>query len=65
MTDTEDTRTVEIFEDEAGEWRWRLRARNGQVQATSGEAFDSQWNAKRAAFVVFPALRVEIVPQDQ
>lgn len=29
----------EIFRDSAGEWRWRLRARNGEVIATSGEGY--------------------------
>lgn len=40
---------LEAFRDEAGNWRWHLIAANGQIVATSGEAFDSQHNAVRAA----------------
>ena len=28
-----------IYKDRAGEWRWRLRARNGRIVASSGEGF--------------------------
>ena len=38
----------EIFEDEAGEWRWRLRAANGEIIAQS-EAYASRSNAFRGA----------------
>lgn len=31
----------EIYEDEAGEWRWRLRAPNGEVVA-SGEGYEDE-----------------------
>jgi uncharacterized protein YegP (UPF0339 family) len=39
----------EIYPDTAGNYRWRLKAANGQKVATSGESFDSRSNAKRAA----------------
>lgn len=39
----------EIYADTAGKYRWRLKAGNGQTVASSGESFDSQSNAKRAA----------------
>ncbi len=39
----------EIYPDKGGEYRWRLIASNGQNVASSGEAFDSKSNAKRAA----------------
>jgi uncharacterized protein YegP (UPF0339 family) len=39
----------EIYADTGGNYRWRLKAGNGQIVATSGESFDSQSNAKRAA----------------
>lgn len=29
----------EKFQDDRGEWRWRLRARNGKILASSGEGF--------------------------
>ena len=40
---------IEVYEDEGGKWRWRLRAANARVQAVSGESFASRSNAKRAA----------------
>ena len=39
----------EIYEDAGGGARWRLVAGNGQTVASSGEAFASRANAKRAA----------------
>lgn len=39
----------EVYADSGGKYRWRLRASNGQVVATSGESFASKANAKAAA----------------
>ncbi|HEX5989125.1 MAG TPA: DUF1508 domain-containing protein [Solirubrobacterales bacterium] len=39
----------EIYADKGSSYRWRLKAGNGQIVATSGESFDSRSNAKRAA----------------
>ncbi|MEJ7655738.1 MAG: DUF1508 domain-containing protein [Thermoleophilaceae bacterium] len=38
-----------IYADTSGKYRWRLVSGNGQTVASSGEAFDSQSNARRAA----------------
>ncbi|GAA0725728.1 uncharacterized protein YegP (UPF0339 family) [Halorubrum trapanicum] len=38
----------EIYEDAAEEWRWRLRHRNGNVLADSGEGYASRSNAVEA-----------------
>jgi len=38
-----------VYTDSSGKYRWRLVARNGQTVASSGEAFDSKANARRAA----------------
>lgn len=40
---------VDIYKDQAGEWRWRLIAGNGQTVASSGEGFTRRWSAKRSA----------------
>lgn len=32
----------EVYEDNAGEWRWRLRHRNGNIIADSGEGYSSR-----------------------
>ena len=29
----------EVYEDKAGEWRWRLRANNGEIIGDSGEGY--------------------------
>lgn len=38
----------ETFEDEAGQWRWRLKADNGEVVAQS-EAYTREEDAERGA----------------
>lgn len=40
--------TFELFEDDAGEYRWRLRHDNGNIIGDSGEGYASKSNAKRA-----------------
>lgn len=41
------TATFEIFQDNAGEWRWRLVAHNGNIIADSGEGYQSKQGVKR------------------
>jgi len=36
----------EIYEDEGGEWRWRLRHRNGNVLADSGQGYAERTGAE-------------------
>lgn len=38
-----------MYEDKGGSYRWRAKASNGQIVASSGEAFSSQQSAERAA----------------
>ncbi len=35
----------EVFEDEGVEWRWRLRHRNGQILAVSGQGYEDRSGA--------------------
>ncbi len=35
---------VEIYQDKAHEWRWRMKASNGRIIATGGEGFSSKSN---------------------
>jgi len=37
----------EVFQDNAEEWRWRLRHRNGQILADSGEGYASKQKARQ------------------
>jgi len=46
---TERTSRFEVYEDVAGEWRWRLVHWNGNIIADSGEGYASRFNAERAA----------------
>ena len=39
----------EVYEDRGGKCRWRLKANNGQIIATSHQSFASRANARRAA----------------
>jgi uncharacterized protein YegP (UPF0339 family) len=48
MTAPESQGTFELFEDNAGEFRWRLRHDNGNVLADSGEGYVSKSNVRRA-----------------
>lgn len=38
----------EVYQDEAGEWRWRLVAANGEKVADSGEGYTRERDARRA-----------------
>lgn len=37
----------ELYEDNAGEWRWRLVAANGNIIADSGEGYSTKQGAQR------------------
>lgn len=38
--------TFELYQDNAGEWRWRLVATNGNIIADSGEGYDRKATAR-------------------
>ncbi len=37
-----------IYRDKAGEWRWRLFSANNRIVADSGEAYVTEYKARRA-----------------
>lgn len=45
--ETESLGEFQVFTDRAGEWRWRLVHRNGNVIATSGEGYTRRHNAEK------------------
>jgi len=49
-----------VFLDASGSWRWRVRAKNGRLIATSGESFASRGNARRAARSLLRTLQSEV-----
>jgi len=42
----------EVYKDRSGAWRCRRRARNGELVASSGEAFSSKQSAIRSVDTV-------------
>lgn len=52
---------LKVYEDTAGEWRWRLVARNGLTVADSAEGYATRANAKRAASRLWLAMRFDVV----
>lgn len=42
----------EVYADTSGRFRWRAKAGNGQIVASSGESFASRSNAQQAADTV-------------
>lgn len=38
----------DVYEDQAGEWRWRAVAGNGKIVADGAEGYASKRNAERA-----------------
>jgi uncharacterized protein YegP (UPF0339 family) len=46
---------IEKIQDVAGEWRWRLRAANGQIIATGGEGYTRKADVERAIDTVVHA----------
>lgn len=44
---------LEFYEDEAGEFRWRLLAHNGNVVATSGEGYKNRKDCHDIARNIF------------
>ncbi|QLD86036.1 DUF1508 domain-containing protein [Natronomonas halophila] len=42
------TATFELYEDNRGEYRWRLRHDNGNIIADSGEGYSSRSSAQDA-----------------
>jgi len=47
-----DPAAFEVYEDAAGEYRWRLVHRNGRILGDSGEGYISRSNARRAVETV-------------
>lgn len=46
-------RTVHVYRDAAGQFRWRVRAGNGEVVA-HGEAYTRMYDAVSGAYDLFP-----------
>ena len=42
----------ELYKDTAGEWRWRLKASNGQIIATGGEGYKNKGDCEHGIALV-------------
>ncbi|WP_265110099.1 YegP family protein [Halosolutus halophilus] len=62
---TERTSRFEVYQDRAGEWRWRLVHWNGNILADSGEGYTSRSNAKRAARGVMRAVPTATIEETE
>ena len=52
---------VEVYSDEAGEYRWRAIAENGKIVAESGEGYKNRMYARRIAKALNAGAQVEFV----
>lgn len=52
----------EIYQDDSGEWRWRLKASNGEVIA-SGEGYKTRHGAERGTEALRRAAKLAKVVQ--
>ena len=48
-------RRVDVYQDDAGKWRWRQRASNGLTTADSGQSYYDKRSAISAAINTFHA----------
>lgn len=56
--------TVEVYQDEAQEYRWRKRAGNGEIVADSGEGYETKDGALLAARRENPEDAIEVLATD-
>ncbi len=47
------THTIEVYQDRRGEWRWRAKARNGQIVADCAEGYKRRRDAVKSARNLF------------
>ncbi|BCM86546.1 YegP family protein [Methylobacterium indicum] len=51
----------ELYRDGKGEWRWRLRAENGEVVADSGEGYVRREDCEHGIALVKGATNARVV----
>ena len=53
--------SVEFYRDRAGEWRWRLKARNGRILADSAEGYTRYRDCRHGYSRTCAALRGRVL----
>lgn len=56
------SRIAEVYEDEAHEWRWRLKALNGETVADSAEGYTRRSDCTEAIEREFPEAELRFLP---
>jgi uncharacterized protein len=51
----------ELYRDAVGQWRWRLRARNGEIVAESGEGYVRRADCEHGIELVRQSAEARIV----
>jgi len=51
-----------VYKDAKGEWRWRLKARNGNIVADSGEGYARKGGAVTAVSKLRSNLKTRDIP---
>lgn len=54
--------TAYVYQDRAEEWRWRVRAANGDIVAVSGEGYKNKSHAIEMVGALFPEMTV-VLPE--
>ena len=49
---------IEIYKDNADEWRWQAVSHNNKVVGDSGEGYKNKTDAKNSAEQMFPSVRI-------
>lgn len=50
---------AQIYKDSAGEWRWRLRADNGEPIADSAEGYVTERDCNKGLYLVLGATEAD------
>jgi len=50
--------TFEVYQDKAGEWRWRLKSRNGRIVGDSSEGYHNEADCKGMIGTIVSDLRI-------
>lgn len=53
-----------VYKDSSGEWRWRLKAANGQIIADSGQGYSSKSSCKEGIDLVKDSADADVVDDD-
>ena len=48
----------QIYQDAAGEWRWRAKAKNGEIMADSAEGYTRKSDLKIALYLFINDTRI-------